>query len=71
MRLIKASLRGLWNGLFIALLPQLATFSGFHVRMVDSGSAIINMVSAVSVFSLFLLFFIQLVCQIRGITSKI
>jgi len=68
---MKASLRGLWNGLFVALLPQLATFSGFHIRIIDGDETVTNMISSICVLGLFVLFFIQLVCQIRGITSKI
>lgn len=71
MRQMKASLRGLWNGLFIALLPQLATFSGFHLRMMDGSSGIINVFISAGVMVLFILFFIQLVCQIRNIINKI
>ena len=59
------------NGLMLALLPQLATFSGFHIRMLDGSSKVINGIGSVSIFTVFLVFFIFLLIQIRGIISKI
>ena len=64
-------MRPLLNGLMLALLPQLATFAGFHIRMLDGSLKIVNGVGSVGIFTVFLVFLIFLIIQIRGITSKI
>lgn len=71
IRSAKTVLRGLWNGVFLALLPRIATFTGFHVRMIHGSEDIINIIFCALLCLLYIFFFIQLLLHIRGINSKI
>ena len=70
-RSIKTALRPIMNGLVISLLPQLCTFAGFHLRMLNGSNSAINGIGSISILIGLVLYFILLLCQIRGIISKI
>ena len=67
---MKTALRPVMNGLMLALLPQLGTFAGFHIRMLDGSMKVVNGFGAVVIFILFVVFFVFLLLQTRGIISK-
>ena len=71
LRQVKTVMRPLWNGFFMALLPQLGTFAGFGIRMLDTSGKVINGMGSVCLFIVFVLFLVQLWFQIRGITTKV
>jgi hypothetical protein len=70
LRSIRTAFRPMWNGYFLAILPRVATFSGFHIRMLEGGSGAINGLASCCIFLLFIFFFIILLLQIRLISSK-
>lgn len=71
LREAKTKMRPRWNALFMALFPRLATFAGFHFRMISSTEDIMNGIICSVLGLLFIAYFIQLLLQIRRINSKI
>ena len=69
IRRLKTKLRAMWNGLFIAFLPRIATFTGIHLRLSEQNP--VNGVFAAAFLAAFVFFFIALLLQIRNINSKI
>lgn len=71
IRAAKGVLRGLWNGCFMALLPRVATFTGFHFRMISGAADIVNILVCGLLCLIYVIFFIQLLLHTRKINSKL
>jgi hypothetical protein len=72
IRLINTKIRPLWNVFFVAILPRIATFTGFHIRMIQdtTSTSITNGIFCTIFCIAFIFFFIQLIVHIRRINSK-
>ena len=68
---MKTALRPAWNGLIMALLPQLAIFAGFHMKMLDGSLIVLNGFGSIGIFIIFGVFLVMLLIQTRNIVSKI
>jgi hypothetical protein len=72
LRLIKSKLRQIWNGYFFMIMPRLAIFSGFQIRLVtDTDSGVLNAVITSIVFIILIAYFVTLLMQVRKLNSRI
>lgn len=72
LRLISSKIKGVWNGYFLAILPRITTFIGWHSRIIslDPINNIMNIIVLSILGIAVLTVFIMLIVEIRGIVAS-